>query len=332
MAMRFGLVHLPTEPHGSLAVIREAEKLGFDTAWVPDQNFHPDAFALLAAAAMQTERVSLGLGVANPFSIHPAITARAAATIQALANGRLILGYGTGNRREYLTPLGHEFTRAVERCRDGLQIMGTLLKNEEVRYRSDLFVADGVRLKFTTRPTSLYVSGIGPRILRLAGAVADGVIINFATPPGLSYGMREVRAGAAEAGRSVEGMPLVAWVTCLVTRDRAAAYDRIRPFIAHTIAPTSEDVLRAAGIPADVVGPLKNAYREGGPAAASRYVTDAMCDTWAIIGEPAEVAERIQGIARSGATETAILPWAHSTDDVLETARRFSAEVMPKVR
>jgi 5,10-methylenetetrahydromethanopterin reductase len=330
--MRFGLIHLPVEPHSSLAVIREAETLGFDTAWVPDQNFHPDAFALLAAAAMQTERLVLGLGVANPFTIHPAIAARAAATIQALSNGRLIFGYGTGNRREYLSPLGHEFTRAVERCRDGLQVMRTLLKNEEVRYRSDLFVADGVRLKFTAHPTPLYVSGIGPRILRLAGAMADGVIINFATPRGLAYGTREVRAGAAEAGRSIAGMPVVAWVTCLVTGDRAEAYDRVRPFIAHTMAPTGAEVLTAAGIPAEVVGPLKAAYQEGGPAAASRYVTDAMCDVWAIIGEPAEVAERIQGVAESGATEMALLPWARTTEDVLETARRFSAEVMPKVR
>jgi 5,10-methylenetetrahydromethanopterin reductase len=330
--MRFGLVHLPVEPHGSVAVIREAEKLGFDVAWVPDQNFHPDAFALLGAAAMQTERVGLGLGVANPFSIHPAITARAAATIQELSNGRLIVGYGTGNRREYLAPLGHQFTRAVERCRDGLQVMRSLLGNEEVRYRSDFFVADGVKLKFTALPTPLYVSGIGPRILRVAGAMADGVIINFASPQGLGYGLREVRAGAAEAGRSIEGMPVVAWVSCLITRDREAAYDRVRPFIAHTMAPTSEDVLRAVGIPADVIGSVKRAYQAEGPAAASRHVTDTMCDTWAMIGQPAEVAERIRRVAESGVTEIALLPWARSGDEVLETARRLSTEVMPRVR
>jgi 5,10-methylenetetrahydromethanopterin reductase len=330
--MRFGLVHVPVEPRASIALIREAERLGFDTAWVPDHNFHPDAFALLGAAAVTTERVMLGLGVANPFTHHPAITARAAATVQGLSDGRLILGYGTGNRRDYLTPLGHPFTRAVERCHDGLRVMRGLLGNEEVRYRSELFVADGVRLKFTARPAPLYLSGIGPRILRLAGAAADGVIINFATARGLAYGMAEVRAGAAEAGRSPDRLPVVAWVTGLVTGDRAAAYDRVRPFIAHTIAPTSPDVLRAVGIPAEVSEPLKRAYRQEGPAAASRHVTDAMCDTWVMIGAPAELAERVRQVAESGITEIAFLLWARDAAETLESARRFSREVMPEVR
>ncbi len=330
--MRFGFIHVPLDPRQSVATIREAERLSFDTAWVPDQNFHPDAFALLGAAALQTERVMLGLGVTNPFTVHPALTARAAGTVQELSNGRFVLGYGTGNRREYLTPLGHEFTRAPERCADGIRVMRTLLAGGEVRYRSEFFVADGVKLKFATRPTPLYLSGIGPRILRVAGAVADGVIVNFATAQALGWALGEVRAGAAAAGRVIERLPVVAWVICLVTRDKKAAYDGIRPFVAHTAAPTSEDVLRAVGIPADVIAPLKRAYRDEGPAAASRYVSDAMCDTWAMIGEPDEVLERVRRLSESHVTEVALLPWARGAEQVLETARRFSGEVMPKAR
>jgi 5,10-methylenetetrahydromethanopterin reductase len=330
--MRFGFIHLPLDPAQSIATIREAERLSFDTAWIPDQNFHPDAFALLGAAALQTERVTLGLGVTNPFSVHPALTARAAGTVQALSNGRFVLGYGTGNRREYLAPLGHEFTQAPERCRDGIRVVRALLAGEEVRYRSDLFVADGVKLKFAARPTPLYVSGIGPRILRVAGAVADGVIINFATPQALGWALEEVRAGAAEAGRTLNGMPIVAWVICLVTGNKRAAYDGIRAFVAHTAAPTSERVLRAIGIPGDVIGPLKRAYQDEGPMAASRYVSDAMCDIWAMIGEPDDVADRVRRLGRIRVTEVALLPWARGGDEVLATARRFSAEVMPKAR
>jgi 5,10-methylenetetrahydromethanopterin reductase len=330
--MRFGFIHLPLEPRRSITMIQEAERLAFDTAWVPDQNFHPDAFALLGAAALQTERVRLGLGVTNPFTMHPVITARGAGTVQELSNGRFVLGYGTGNRREYLTPLGHEFTRAPERCGEGIRIMRALLAGEEVRHRSELFVADGVKLKFLARPTPLYVSGIGPRILRVAGAVADGVIINFATPRALEWALGEVRAGAVDARRMLDGLPVVAWVICLVTPDKQVAYDGIRPFIAHTAAPTNESVLRAVGVPADVIAPLKRAYQEEGPKVASRYVSNAMCDIWAVIGEPDEVAERVRQLGESHVTEVALLPWARDVGEVLETARRFSADVMPKAR
>lgn len=329
--MVFGLAHLPIDPHRTVAILREAERLGFDHGWLPDQNFHPDAFTLLAAAAGQTQRIGLGLGVTNPFSIHPAITARMAATVQELSGGRLILGYGTGNKREYLAPLGHDGRRGVERCREAVRVTRSLVRNEEVRHRSDLFVCDGVKLRFTARPVPIFVAGIGPRILRVAGEVADGAIINYASPQGLRYGIQAVRAGATEAGRPASGLRIVCWAACFLTDEPQAAYDLIRGFIAHTIAPTADEVLRHLGIPEDAVGPIRRAYREGGPEAAARHASDAMCDTWVMIGDGPTIVDRIRHVREAGATDVAILPWTRDGDEVLETARRFSREVLPNV-
>src|SRR5436189_5575297 len=104
-------------PHQTAAdtirVVKAGEELGFEGAWLPDQTFYSDPFVLLAACAVATQRLVLGLGVTNPYTRHPVLTARAAATLDELSGGRFILTYGAGNLPELLRPLGIERTEAA---------------------------------------------------------------------------------------------------------------------------------------------------------------------------------------------------------------------------
>jgi alkanesulfonate monooxygenase SsuD/methylene tetrahydromethanopterin reductase-like flavin-dependent oxidoreductase (luciferase family) len=243
-----------------------------------------------------------------------------------------LLGYGTGNKRDYLAPLGQDGRRAAEACREAVRVTRALLRNEAVSSHGDAFVCEGVQLRFAARPVPLFVAGIGARILTVAGEVADGAIINLTSPRALAYGVGAVRAGAAAAGRAADGLRIVCWAIGSLTNDPPGVYDRLRAFVAHLAAPAAEAVLRAVGFPDDAIGRLKTAYRESGPTAAARHVTDAMCDTWTIIGDGPAIVDRIRQLEATGATDMVILPWSRDIEEVLETARGLARDVLPKLR
>ncbi len=101
--MRFGFGTVPAgPPQDTAALVAHAERLGFDVAWMPDQTFYRDPYITLAACVQHTSTITLGLGVTNPYTRHPAMTARAAATLAELCHGRFILGIGAGNRKELI--------------------------------------------------------------------------------------------------------------------------------------------------------------------------------------------------------------------------------------
>ena len=105
--LRFGFAHVPSEHvDRHVELVQLAEELGFDCAWIPDQTFYRDPYVVLAALARATSTIALGVGVTNPFTRHPAMTARAIASVEELAPGRVALGVGAGNVRELLAPLG----------------------------------------------------------------------------------------------------------------------------------------------------------------------------------------------------------------------------------
>ena len=117
--MRFGFGTVPAgPPHETVALVQFAERLGFDVAWMPDQTFYRDPFLTLAACAQGTRTITLGVGVTNPYTRHPAMIARAAATLSELCQGRFVLGIGAGNRKELIDLLGLPSDRAGARCRE----------------------------------------------------------------------------------------------------------------------------------------------------------------------------------------------------------------------
>ncbi|MCL6554615.1 MAG: LLM class flavin-dependent oxidoreductase [Firmicutes bacterium] len=153
--MRFGFATIPGEAAAFTALVRDAEAMGFHQAWVPDQTFHRDVFALLAACATEARRIALGVGVTNPFTRHPVQIARAAATVDEISGGRLTLGIGAGNRRELLRPLGLEQERTAQRCAEAVTVIKGLLRGERVTHESDTLTVRDVALDFAARAREL---------------------------------------------------------------------------------------------------------------------------------------------------------------------------------
>ncbi|MDP6606705.1 MAG: LLM class flavin-dependent oxidoreductase [Dehalococcoidia bacterium] len=178
-----------------VADVQLAEELGWDHALIPDSQLRRrDTFVLLAAAARETTRIGLGTLLANPMNRHPHVTASSIATVDELAPGRTLLAMGVGDTAVRLSGLR---PARVSELEDATRVIRTLLAGESV----DAGAAQPARLPFA-RPVPVWIAAGGPRTLRMAGAVAEGVFLRVgAHETNLRKAIDAIRAGASDAGR-----------------------------------------------------------------------------------------------------------------------------------
>lgn len=193
---RFGLNRFDSRSVDAFAAdVRRAEQLGWDAALQPDSQLRRrDTYVLLAAAARATLRITLGPLLANPVNRHPTVTASSIATIDELAPGRVLLGWGVGDTAVRLAGLRPARVKELEAS---TRLMRALLDGEGV----EVGAARPARLPHH-RPVPIWIAAGGPRTLRMAGGVGDGVFIRVGThPANIATAVDAIRAGAAEAGR-----------------------------------------------------------------------------------------------------------------------------------
>jgi 5,10-methylenetetrahydromethanopterin reductase len=193
---RFGLNRFDARSVAAFAAdVRRAETLGWDAAFLPDSQLRRrDTYVLLAAAAQVTQRILLATLLANPITRHPTVTASSIATIDELAPGRTLLGWGIGDTAVRLAGLRPARVRELEAS---TRLMRALLDGKEV----EVGAARPARLPHH-RPVPIWIAAGGPRTLRMAGGVADGVFIRVGThKANIAASIEAIHAGAAEAGR-----------------------------------------------------------------------------------------------------------------------------------
>jgi 5,10-methylenetetrahydromethanopterin reductase len=333
--MRFTFGAKPKAPMTNFTgLVRLGEELGFDCAWVPDQTFFPDPFVSIAMCAAATERIQLVIGVANPYTRHPVQVARAAATLDDVAPGRIVLGYGAGNRKELLLPLGREQDHITARCREAVIICRRLLRGETLRHRSETLTADGVELEMPPHPDiPIVLAARGPLMLQAAGELADTAVLGaLVSPGGLRFALEQVRIGAERAARRLEDVGRMIWISCYITDDSARWIDFYRPSAAHILAGAPAGVFDALELTADFMAQLKSVYAEKGSEGAAHLIADDLVRQLAVIGTPQEVTEQLQQAAEAGIDEIGILVNAADIEDSRLMLRRFAEEVMPALR
>lgn len=332
--MKFAFGAKPKAPMSAFVnLVKIAEALGYDAAWVPDQTFFPDPFVSTAMCAVATEKIELVIGVANPYTRHPVQVARAIATLDDVAPGRVVLGYGAGNRKELVVPLGGELERPAEHCREAIELCRRLLRGEMLHHRSDLYVADGVELEMFPHPdVPITLVARGPRIMELAGEIADTAVVGaLLSENGVNYALEHIKIGAVRAGRDWRDVGRMLWITCFVTDDRAMWVERYRSSAAHILAGAPVEVFDALKLSQRFMEELKTVYAEKGSEGAAHLVSDELVLELAAIGSPEEVAETLQRAADLGINQVGILVNAPTVAESEAALRRFADEVMPKL-
>jgi 5,10-methylenetetrahydromethanopterin reductase len=333
--VEYGVGLPPSSPVADLVTLAEQiERLGYRYLWVNDERLERDAFAVLAAISQRTERLRVGPGVTNPYSRHPALIATATATLDELSGGRAVLGLGAGGTNHQA--LGIDRKSPVIALRDGVELIRGLWAGSTITIDGPVVRAREARLDFAPpRPRiPVYIGGRGPRVLELAGEVAEGVIVgNVATRDGWSYALDRVAAGAARAGRDVGELRLTAWLYACVADDEVEALEAIRPMAATSLV-TSRPVLGDLGIemPDDFRARMEargwSLDREV-VAEAAAVLPAELVHRFGIAGTPDACRSRLGRLLEAfpEISQVAIVPFAPRGGTVLGTLTRFIDEV-----
>lgn len=210
-------------PQPCIRLAQAAERNHFDAVWLAENPFVRSAMPAAAACAVHTRRVRIGVGVVNPFSRHPSLIAMEWGAFDELTAGRAMLGIGAGIAAA-VRRMGFAWDRPLAAVRDAIHIVRGLLRGEEISYRGRVFAVEGVRLGYVPPRSDLpiYMAAVGERSLRVAGEIADGIIVSNMLPPGYTARAAAiVRTVSAAAKRPMP--PIVQYVPCVVDRNRDVA-------------------------------------------------------------------------------------------------------------
>lgn len=184
----------------SVAYAEEAQRLGYPDAWLAEVG-GPDAFALAGALAVKTG-LRIGTAVVPIYNRTPMVLAMTAASLSQLSGGRFILGIGTSSENIIERWNGIPFDKPYTRMRETLDVVKRLLAGDKVTYEGETLRLDGYRMTVANEGApKVYIGALNRRMLRLAGEMADGVIVNMLGPEHLKQVLAEVAEGARAAGR-----------------------------------------------------------------------------------------------------------------------------------
>jgi 5,10-methylenetetrahydromethanopterin reductase len=215
----------PLPWHDLVEIVETAEDTGYEAVFVPEIAGR-EAFSSLAGLALATSRIALGTGVVTIPSRSPVTTAMAAATVHDLSGGRMILGIGTGDLRAIARTPG---AGVLDMTRRYAEAVRQALSGEAVR-PDEAFAGAGFRLalRLPSGPPRLWLGALGDGMIRLAGRVADGVLLNWCTPERVAMARRLLAEGAGAAGRDPADLTVAVYVRACLGVGEAIALGALR--------------------------------------------------------------------------------------------------------
>ncbi len=318
-----------------LALVLEAERLGFSVAWAAEA-YGSDAVSVLAYLAARTSTIDLGSAVFQIPARTPAMTAMTAATLDTLSGGRFRLGLGVSGPQVSEGWHGVRFAKPLARTREYVDIVNLALSRRRVQYTGDTYQlplpdGPGKALHLMLHPVRehipVYLAAIGPKNVELAGEIADGWQPVFFAPEHASDHFAALRAGRQKAGKELDGFDISATVPISVGDDPRACADPIRPYSALYLGgmgSKEQNFYNALagrmgyGRPAAQVQELYLARKYDQAAAAVPF---EFVDGTALLGPVERIADRMQAYADAGVTTLSLAPYGTSAEQCVEVLR-----------
>jgi 5,10-methylenetetrahydromethanopterin reductase len=312
---RLGLVlHHGIESGAELARYGQAaETHGFDSLWVTERYFHEETAALLGYLAASTTTLRLGVGVVNPYTRHPALTAMAAATLDRISGGRMLLGLGRSERDVIEARLGIPYGHGRDTVEAAVDLIRRLLAGESVAEGGGRFRLNGAKLAI--RPARdtvpIYLAAIGPKALRLAGRIADGVLLNaYVSPAYVRWAVGVLHEAARAAGRDPAAIDVACMLVVRLTDDPGALMPASRERLVRLLAEphVGEILLETSGFDPAIAARIRAAVAAGERPRAVALVDDAMVASCYLLGSAARCRERIAAYRAAGVDAPLLLP------------------------
>ena len=262
---------------GQIRQVVQAERDGFDSFWFSQAPNMNDVLTMIALAGQATSRIEMGTAVIPTFSRHPSTLTMQALTAHVISDGRLALGIGTSHQGRVEGQLGLKFGRPAQHMEEYLRIVKELSSTGKCEFHGELFKVSLTHQMAEARPFPIMVAAHGPRMLSIAGGMADGAITWMAGPKTLdSYVVPHVHEAAKAHGRPMPRICAAAPVA--VTEDEAEARAVAdREYGRYNQLPSFRRMMDVEGVdgPADM----------------------------AVVGDEASVETQLQAFADAGATD-----------------------------
>lgn len=286
------------------STVKMAENKGFKSCWIFEDYFYGGAFSTATACALNTEKMEIGIGVINPFTRHPVLTAMEAAALDSLSNGRFILGMGASNKTWIQEMAGITYIKPIQTTCEAVDIIKRLIADRTMQYEGEIFKTGKITLDFEPYRNNMpiYLGVKGPKALFRAGQVADGVVLStLSSVPYIEYAKEHIAKGAESVGRDPYEIKIAAYFPMYVNEDSKLAKEKVRRNIADYIGMHGlHPIMFTAGFDEAFLTPFIKATRAGRTEDVIDLVTDDIVNIFAVAGNRKECLKRLDDIKEVG--------------------------------
>jgi alkanesulfonate monooxygenase SsuD/methylene tetrahydromethanopterin reductase-like flavin-dependent oxidoreductase (luciferase family) len=292
----------------ALQRVELAERLAYESAYITHIAGR-DSVTTLMAYACRSERIRLGTGVMPIYSRTPVATAQSFATLDEFSGGRAVCGLGVSHRPVVEAWYGQTIDKPLRETREYVAILRAIFRGEDPpegqRFRSAFHF-----MGYAARPDQpIYLAGLSPKMLTLAGEIADGVVLWLCNPGYVRDVVKPaVSEGRAKAGKPPQGFDIVAAVPSAVTSEPEEARGRLRSeLIPYFSLPFYRAMLERSGFEEDVAG-FDRGMGEGAPDAAAAAISDRFLQTLAAVGSAEEAGATVRRYRDAGVSSPCVGP------------------------
>lgn len=310
-------------------LVKQAEDLGYLSAWLCETRLARDAFTALGAFAMVTDRITLGTAVVNTWTRGPALMAMTFASLNEMAPGRVVCGLGA-----YWDPLawkqGIERTKPLTQMGEYIDVLRRLLRLEEgvtlegevVQVR-DLTLDLGHGAPREPVPVPIYIGATGPKMMELSGEIADGVLINgLLSSDYTRASVQRIQAGAQRAGRSLGDIDLPQFINVSMSNDADEARAHAQRLVTMYLG-QQPHIGKASGLDPEFIAKVNETIggwppRKGGIEDAMKLIDESVVHRLAVAGTPEQCRGRLSEWIDAGATYPVIVPLSDNYEQICE--------------
>ena len=329
--MHFGITIKPDMPVGRiLGLTCQAEDAGFEYGWIFDSHvLWLEPYPLLTLMAANTQNMHFGPCVTNPAVRDITVTASLFATLGVISHNRMELGIGRGDSSRRV--LGKKPV-TVEHLEQAVQTFRELTSGKKIDYEGQ-----PTQITWATGAPPVWIAGYGPKVLEMAGRVADGVILQFAEPDLIEWCLSFVKQGAKAAGRDMRSIEVMSAAPVWVSDDLNVAREHVRWFPAlvsnHVVDLVSR--YKAEELPVALTSYIRNRgqydylHHCEVESSNANFVSNEVVDRFCLVGPVEAHIAKLRELARVGVTQFNIYLMCGEEEGTLET---YKKEVLPAFR
>ena len=288
---------------------KAAHELGYEETWMAEVN-GGDSYALAAAVAQAVPGMRVGTAVVPAQTRTPMAHAMAAMTLSQMTDGNFILGIGLSSPNIVRDWAGQPFERPLTTMREHVEVLRLMLSGQKTTYSGKTLSVKGFRLGGgPVGQDPIYLGALNKSMLRLTGALCDGVCLNMVPESALPQVLGEVRAGAEDAGKDPNEIEVVARLH-VVMAEPSMGRNLIRTvFGAYAATPGYNKCFEWIGFEEEA-REIREAFAKGDRAGVAAGVSDRLCDAMAVVGDKDAVRARVRAYAEAGIDVCIINPIA----------------------